>query len=104
MNISSLPKTLAFALRVAVLSRCSQASSSIVVDDRALFRNTTRVELLESGGFAALQTNWFVEQESGQFAYSRRQVCTSTTCPPPIDSAAGMLDRATADSLFASIA
>jgi hypothetical protein len=102
---TSLPTIrLTFALGAVGAAACSQAAPSAIVDDRALFRTSTRVEVQESGGFAALETDWVVDQESGRYLMTRRRICQGATCPPAMDSTSGTLDRAAADSLFAAIA
>ena len=97
--------TLVAALGALACGR--QTNEALFSTDPPMFGEpVTTVEVYETGGIAGFVSDWVVRKEGGGFFYTRRRACTqsSASCPPALDSAQGVLDQATADSLFAAIA
>ena len=97
---------LGFALALVASAACGRKTTESLgtVDPGFDLQPSTRVEVYETGGIAGFVSDWLVRKESGAFLFTRRRACTSATCPPALDSARGVLDRAAADALFEAIA
>ena len=61
--------------------------------------NAGRIEIVVTGGFAALWHTEIVTHDDRRFVDMLRQICTSK-CAAPLDSASGTLSAAATDSLF----
>jgi hypothetical protein len=104
--MSKHPVVLGFAFVLLTAAACGRKTTESLgaVDPGFDVQPSTSVEVYETGGIAGFVSDWLVRKESGAFLYTRRRACTSATCPPALDSAQGVLDRAAADALFEAIA
>ena len=64
--------------------------------------NGAHIEVTQEGGIAALSTTWRATHDDRSFVYARRHLC-GPTCPPPMDSASGVMTAVATDSLFSVI-
>lgn len=85
-----------------VAAACGGATSrlepAVPLSDFGTF-NGGRIELVSTGGFAALVQTDIVTHDDRRFVHVFRRICTGK-CAAPIDSASGSLGAAAADSLF----
>lgn len=58
-----------------------------------------KVEIVATGGIAALSVTHRVDHDTRAFGYTQGRLC-GASCPAPTDSASGMLSPSTTDSLF----
>ena len=82
------------------VAACSSQTSTVVASDSMVAVNNARVELVEQGGIAALESSRIVRHDDRFFSYVQRHLCGTGNCGAPIDTAAGSLSPAAADSLF----
>jgi hypothetical protein len=107
--VVNIVKNLLYVLPFAVLaaSACGRTIPSDVADTPAVRTdafgslNGATLELRETGGFAALETDYRVNHDTRAFVMVRRHICSSASnCGAPLDSASGTLSGGAADSLF----
>jgi hypothetical protein len=97
-----------FVLLAAALTigGCAHSSSAPATPSRPVdsfgVLNGAHIELTAEGGIAALSTNWRAAHDDRSFSFSRRHLC-GPTCPPPMDSASGVMSPVAADSLFSVV-
>jgi hypothetical protein len=90
-----------FSAVTACSHRDPTSSPSVRVDDFGVL-NGAKIELVEEGGIAGLQSDRIVRHDDRFFLYTQRHAC-GQTCPAPLDSVTGTLSASAADSLFSVV-
>lgn len=89
-------------IALVALAACGGATSGLApavpLNDFGTF-NGGRIELVTSGGFAALRQSDVVTHDDRRFVHVVRRICTNT-CAAPMDSASGSVAASAMDSLF----
>jgi hypothetical protein len=86
----------------AIVVACS--SSGTAIDPAVLATHaTSEVEIVADGGLGGFTTQSLVRGNGPSFLYTMHRICSVPSCQPAIDSAAGSVAAASAESLFAAV-
>jgi hypothetical protein len=91
------------ATATLIAAGCSSNGASLDPALRAAAYTTSEVELTADGGLGGFTTRSLVRGNGLSFLYTMHRICSVPSCQPAIDSAAGSVSAATADSLFAAV-